>query len=365
MTTTARSIVRETDRPSYTRYTPTNGQRPEGTEYGVDGWLFTLPGETLYGHQFPQRTYAAFQVSEHGMLFWMVREVDGKRRQRGSTSTSRKAAVAFAVDAVAAERERAADNAQGDRAAAPPIATERAAQQSHVYSAEAEAEHLQRIRKSEEHERPVTAEIRLAYPQAGGGASLRLYNASGDEVDREPLTERGAAGRQNNPDGIYLGSLTSGAMTAGLLRAAGWHLTQCGLQLAPGEQWTARPVRKSEAEQWAAWAPLLPGGHAATPLARVAIVPTREHLAVTERRFGPVPEIPAVAGLEFKQLGRWSWCSTNSPRLLVLVWTPRLGGDRWYVWDETDHPHHIVGTARGNGAAGAAGALTAAGLSLA
>lgn len=93
----------------------------------------------------------------------------------------------------------------------------------------------------------------------------------------------------------------------------------------------------------------------------MAIVPTREHLAVTERRFGSVPEIPAVAELEFKQLGRWSWCSANSPRLLVLVWTPQLGGDRWYVWDETDHPHHIVGTARGNGAAGA---LTAAGLSL-
>ncbi|CAM5702939.1 hypothetical protein SALBM311S_00611 [Streptomyces alboniger] len=362
MTTTAGSIVRETVRPFYTRYTPTNGKRPEGTEYGVDGWLFTLPGETINGRRFPQRTYAAFQVSEHGMLFWMVREVGGERRQRGSHSTSRTGAVALAVAAVATERERAADNARGGRTATQRITTEQAAEQPQVYSAE--AEQLERTRKSEETARPVTAEIRLAYPLAGGGASLRLYDASGNEVDREPLTERGAAGRENNPDGIYLGSLTSGAMTAGLLRAAGWHLMQYGFNYARGEQWTAHPVRESEAEQWAAWAPMLPDGHAATPLARVAIVPTREHLALIERRFGTMPEIPAVAGLEFKQMERGRWRSTTPTRVLDLVWTPQLGADRWYVWDETDRPR-IIGTARGNGASGAAGALTAAGLSLA
>ncbi|MEU6379602.1 hypothetical protein [Streptomyces sp. NPDC046909] len=364
MTTTARSIVRETTRPSYTRYTPTNGKRPEGTEYGVDGWLFTLPGETINGHRFPQRTYAAFEVSEHGMLFWMVREVGGGRRQRGSTSTSRKGAVAFAVDAVAADRERAADNARGDRAAASPIAAEQAGGQSHVYSAEAEAEQLERSRKYEETARPVMAEIRLAYPLAGGGASLRLYDARGNEVDRKPLTERGAAGRENNPDGIYLGSLTSGAMTAGLLRAAEWHLKRYGFTYAQGERWTAYPVRENEAEQWAAWAPMLPDGHAATPLARVAIVPTREYLALTERRFGPVPEIPVVAGLEFKQMGRWWWRSTTPTRVLVLVWTPQLGGDRWDLWDETDR-RHIVSRAIGNGASGAARAFTRACLPLA
>ncbi|MGW4490481.1 hypothetical protein [Streptomyces sp. NPDC004376] len=358
------SVVRETVRPSYTRYTPTNHRHPAGTEYGIHGWLFTLPGETINGRWFRQRTYAAFQMYDHGKPIWMVREVDGERRLRGRRSTSRKGAVALAVDAVATERERAAENAQGDRAGVPPAATERAGEQSHVYSAEAEAEHLEHIRKSEENERPVTAEIRLAYPAAGGGASLRLYDARGNEVDREPLTERGAAGRENNPAGIYLGSLTLGAMTAGLLRAAGWHLKQCGFQFARSEQWTAHPVSESEAKQWAAWAPMMPDGHATTPLARVTIVPTDEHLAVTERRFGPVPEIPAVAGLEFKQMGRWSWCSTNTARVLVLVWTPQLGGDRWYVWDETDRPR-IIGTARGNGASGAADALTAAGLSLA
>ncbi|MFJ3825017.1 hypothetical protein [Streptomyces nodosus] len=362
MTTTARSIVRETVRPFYTRYTPTNGKRPEGAEYGVDGWLFALPGETINGRRFPQRTYAAFEVSEHGMLFWMVREVGGERRQRGSRSTSRKGAVALAVNAVATERERVAGNARRDHAEAPPIATEQAAEQSQVRSAEAEK--LARTRKSEETARPVTAEIRLAYPLAGGGASLRLYDARGNEVDREPLTERGAAGRENNPEGIYLGSLTSGAMTAGLLRAAGWHLMKDGFNYAPGEQWTARPVRESDAEQWAAWAPMLPDGHAATPLARVAIVPTRAHLDLIERRFGPMPEIPAVAGLEFKQMGRGRWRSTTPTRVLDLVWTPQLGEDRWYVWDETNRPH-IIGTAHGNGASGAADALTAAGLSLA
>jgi len=364
MTATARSIVRETVRPSCTRYTPTNGKRPQGAEYGADGWLFTLPGERLNGHRFPQRTYAAFQVSERGMLFWMVREVDGERRQRGSHSTSLKGAVALAVAAVAAERERTEDNTPGDRSAVSRITTEQAGEQPPVYSAAAEAVQLECTRKSEEAERPVTAEIRLAYPLAGGGASLRLYDARGNEIDREPLTERGAAGRENNPDGIYLGSLTSGAMTAGLLRAAGWHLKRDGFNYAPGEQWTAHPVRESEAEQWAAWAPLLPEGHAATLLARVAIVPTREHLALIERRFGPAPEIPAVAGLEFKQMGRWWWRSTTPTRVLVLVWTPQLGADRWYVWDETDR-HHIVGKGRGNAALGAAAALTAAGLSLA
>ncbi|MCT9075271.1 hypothetical protein [Streptomyces fulvoviolaceus] len=292
----------------------------------------------------------------------MVREVGGERRQRGSRSTSRKGAVALAVNAVATERERAAHNPRDGRAAAPQITTEQAGEQPQVCSAE--ADQLERTRKNEETVRPVTAEIRLAYPLAGGGASLRLYDTSWSEVDREPLTERGAAGRENNPDGIYLGSLTSGAMTAGLLRAAGWHLMQYGFNYAPGEQWTAYPLRESEAKQWATWAPMLPDGHAATPLARVAIVPTHEHLALIERRFGPMPEIPAVAGLEFKQMGRGRWRSTTHTRVLDLVWTPQLGGDRWYVWDETDRPR-IIGTARGNGASGAADALTAAGLSLA
>ncbi|MFF5304825.1 hypothetical protein ACFY5F_36255 [Streptomyces sp. NPDC013161] len=364
MTTTTRSIVRETTRPSYTRYTPSNGQRPEGTEYGVDGWLFTLPDETLNGHQFPQRTYAAFQVTEHGMSFWMVREVGGERRQRGSRSTSRKDAVALAAAAVASERERTAENAPADHVPADHNVTGQAAERPQAYSAEDEAEGWELVRKSAENARPVTAEIRLAYPPAGGGASLRLYDECGSEVDREPLTERGAAGRENIPDGIYLGSLTSGAMTAGLLRAAGWHLTKGGFTYAPGEQWTAYPVRESEAEQWAAWAPMLPDGHAATPLARVAIVPTREYLALTERRFGPVPEIPAVAGLEFQQMGRWWWRSTTPTRVLVLVWTPQLGGDRWDLWDETNR-RHIVSRARGNGTSGAATAFTRAGLPLA
>ncbi|WP_433855184.1 hypothetical protein [Streptomyces kronopolitis] len=92
MSSKACSIVREIVTRSYTRYTPTNGRAPEGTEYGVDGWLFTLPGETLNGRRFPQSTYAAYQVSERGMLFWQVREVGGERRQIGSRSTTRKGA---------------------------------------------------------------------------------------------------------------------------------------------------------------------------------------------------------------------------------------------------------------------------------
>lgn len=94
MTTKTRSIVREIVTRSYRRYTPTNGRAPQGTEYGVDGWLFDLPGETLNGRPFPQATYAAYQVSEQGTLFWQVREVGGERRQYGSRSTTRKGARA-------------------------------------------------------------------------------------------------------------------------------------------------------------------------------------------------------------------------------------------------------------------------------
>lgn len=75
MTTQARSIVWETVEPEYTRYTPTNGKKPDGADFGVDGWLFVLPGETLGGVRYPQAMYAAFQVSERGALFWRVREV--------------------------------------------------------------------------------------------------------------------------------------------------------------------------------------------------------------------------------------------------------------------------------------------------
>ncbi len=90
MTTQARSIVREIVTRSYRRYTPTNGRAPEGTEYGVDGWLFDLPGETLNGRRFPQRTYAAYQVTRSAGWVWMVREVGGERRQVGSHSATRK-----------------------------------------------------------------------------------------------------------------------------------------------------------------------------------------------------------------------------------------------------------------------------------
>lgn len=116
MTTQARSIVRETLRPEYTRYTPTNGKKPDGADFGVDGWLFALPGETLGGVRFPQAMYAAFQAieRERGTLFWRVREVGGERRQVGSDSTTRNGALALAVNAVAQQREKAAATATRD-----------------------------------------------------------------------------------------------------------------------------------------------------------------------------------------------------------------------------------------------------------
>jgi hypothetical protein len=106
MTTQARSIVRETVKPEYTRYTPTNGRKPDGAYFGVDGWLFALPGEMLGGVRFPQAMYAAFKAIERGALFWRGREVAGERKQVGSDSTTRKGALALAVNAVAQQREK-------------------------------------------------------------------------------------------------------------------------------------------------------------------------------------------------------------------------------------------------------------------
>lgn len=77
----ASSIVREIVTHSYRRYNPTNGRAPQGTEYGVDRWLFDLPGETLNGRPFPQRTYAAYQVTRNAELVCMVPEVGGELRQ--------------------------------------------------------------------------------------------------------------------------------------------------------------------------------------------------------------------------------------------------------------------------------------------
>ncbi|RNG13819.1 hypothetical protein [Streptomyces botrytidirepellens] len=339
MNTTARSILRDMDNttPDFTRYTPTNSKRPEGPDYGVDGWLFTLPSESIGPTRFETGTYAAYQISTHGMLVWQVREVGGQRRQVGSHSTSRKGAVAFAVGAVAKEREKTAAPATQDRRPRARGAAWRLAAPSAagVHTAPTTEERLRQAHAGWEATRPHTAEIRLAYPLAGGGASLRLYDQDGREC-REPirLTERGAAGRQHDPAGTYLDTLTDGAMTQGLLIAAGWHLAQLGYNYAPHAKWAPYTGREFEREQWAQWSKALPEEPLTPAMARVDLVMTREHRAYREALYGPAPELPALpAGMTAHptQRGRWTVCLENR-LFLTLSWQPLMGGQRWRIW---------------------------------
>ncbi|MFC8125474.1 hypothetical protein [Streptomyces sp. NPDC057302] len=342
MPTQARSIVREIVTHSYRRYTPTNDRAPEGTEYGVDGWLFDLPGETLNGRRFPQRPYAAYQVTKNAELVWMVREVGGERRQVGSHSTNRKGALALAVGAVAHEREKTAavtaapaTRDQGTRAhgAARRMAAE-GGERTQV--AATMDERLERMRAGQLAALPTVAEIRMAYPLAGGGATMRLMTTEGSTAERHmiPLTERGPAGRENDPAGIYLDAITDGANTEGLKIAAGWHLMRLGFNYARGSAWSPYTGGASSETQWKEWAPMLPDGHRWPHTVRVAITATAEHLAYIDRAYGPAPELPDLpAGMSAHPSSPRSWqiCYANR-RFWQLSYRPQMGGDVWTLY---------------------------------
>ncbi|NEA15415.1 hypothetical protein [Streptomyces halstedii] len=339
-TTTARSIVREIVTRPYRRYTPTNGRAPQGAEYGVDGWLFDLPGETLNGRGFLQATYAAYQVSEHGMLFWRVREVGGERRQCGSRSTTRKGALALAVRYVATQREKAAPTARDQGARAHSAEQRLAAGGAEPTQVLATVDgRLARIRAGQLAALPTVAEIRMAYPLAGGGATLRLMSAEGSTTEHHmiPLTEPGAAGRENDPAGTYLDAITDGANTEGLKIVAGWHLTRLGFNYAHGATWEPHTDSPTSEAQWKEWAPMLPEGHRGPRTVRVTIVPTAEHLAYIDRAYGPAPELPNLpAGVSAHPSGPRSWqiCCANR-RFWQLSYRPRMGGDVWTLY--ADH----------------------------
>ncbi|WP_328689850.1 hypothetical protein OHA74_12175 [Streptomyces phaeochromogenes] len=365
MTTQARSIVREIATRSFRRYTPTNGIAPEGTEYGVDGWLFDLPGETLNGHWFPQATYAAYQVSEHGTLFWQVREVGGERRQYGSHSTTRKGALALVVGHVATQREKAAaapesaapatrDQGTRARGAAWRMAAEGG---EHPQAAAIMDERAARMRAGQLAALPTVAEIRMAFPLAGGGGTLRLMTSEGSTAERHmiPLTERGAAGRENDPAGIYLDAITDGANTEGLKTAAEWHLMRLGFNYARGVAWAPYIGSASSEAQWKEWAPMLPDGHRWPHTMRVAIVPTAEHLAYIDRAYGPAPELPDLpVGVTAHPSGPRSWqISYANRRFWQLSYWPRMGGDVWTLYADpartkslatADNPGELLAT---------------------
>lgn len=365
MTRKARSIVWETVKPEYTRYTPTNGKKPDGADFGADGWLFALPGETLGGVRFSQAMYAAFQVSERGALFWRVREVGGERRQVGSNGTTRKGALALAVGAVAHEREKAA--------AAPETAASATRDQgTHACSAAWRMaagggertpvaatmdERAARMRAGQLSALPTVAEIRMAYPLAGGGATLRLMTAEGSTAERHmiPLTERGAAGRENDPAGMYLDAITDGANTEGLLIAAGWHLMRLGFNYARGAAWAPYTGSATSEAQRKEWGPMLPEGHRWPHTVRVAITATAEHLAYIDRAYGPAAELPDLpAGVSAHPSGPRSWqiCYANR-RFWQLSYRPRMGGDVWTLYADpartkslakADNPGELLST---------------------
>ncbi|MEV0445767.1 hypothetical protein AB0I84_40400 [Streptomyces spectabilis] len=344
MTMQARSTVREIVTRSYRQYTPTNGRAPEGPEYGVDGWLFTLPGETLNGLRFPQRTYAAYQVTRNAELVWMVREVGGERRQVGSHSATRKGVLALAVGVVAQEREETAAAAETaapatrDQGTCAHGAARRMAAGGGERTQVAATldERLARMRAGQLSALPTVAEIRMAYPLAGGGATLRLMTAEGSTAERHmiPLTERGAAGRENDPAGIYLDTITDGANTEGLKIAAEWHLMRLGFNCARGAAWAPYSGSASSEAQWKEWAPMLPEGHRWPHTVRVAITATAEHLAYIDRAYGPAPELPDLpAGVSAHRSGPRSWqiCYANR-RFWQLSCRPRMGGDVWTLY---------------------------------
>ncbi|MGW1362950.1 hypothetical protein ACWCQP_36780 [Streptomyces chartreusis] len=380
-TDTARSIVREIVTRSYTRYTPSNGKRPDGTEYGVDGWLFELPGETLNKMRFLPHTYAAYQVHHHGMLFWQVREVGGKRRQVGSQSTSRKGALALAVQAVANKREREAARATqacqstktpcptpGQHQAAPspcdainqdaaaPVTSRgpaaRDAARPHTDSGTherpgvtpTEAERLKRAAAGELSSRPVTAEIAIGYPLAGGGATLRLYNANGNQVDAVSLTDAPRHTRTPDPLKRHAGEITHGAMTEGLMTAAGYILALRGFNYGQADQWRPYPGNQAQREsrrEWEFASSEYTTDGTAPYAARISLTPAAGYLAYLEASYGPAPVLTDIAeipdGWRIRSVQRGWWEITTGARRFAITWQPMIGREVWCVRNE-DHP---------------------------
>ncbi|MGW0901084.1 hypothetical protein ACWD0G_29610 [Streptomyces goshikiensis] len=183
---------------------------------------------------------------------------------------------------------------------------------------------------------PTVAEMRMVYPLAGGGAMLRLMTAEGSTAERHmiPLTERGPAGRENDPAGIYLDAITDGANTEGLKIAARWHLMRLGFNYARGASWSPYAGSPTSEAQWKEWASMLPDGHRWPHMVRVAIVPTAEHLAYLDRAFGPAPELPDLpAGVSAHPSGPRSWqISYANRRFWQLSYWSCMGGDVWILY---------------------------------
>lgn len=197
-------------------------------------------------------------------------------------------------------------------------------------------ERLARMRAGQLAALPTVAEIRMAYPLAGGGATLRIMTAECGTAERHmiPLTERGVAGRENDPAGIYLDAITDGANTEGLKTVAGWHLMRLGFDYARGAAWSPYTGSASSEAQWKEWSPMLPEGHRWPHTVRVAITATAEHLAHIDRAYGPSPGLPDLPdGVSAHPSGPRSWqISYANRRFWQLSYRPRMGGDVWTLY---------------------------------
>lgn len=207
-----------------------------------------------------------------------------------------------------------------------------------------EEQRLSMARKGELSQRPVTAEIAIPYPLAGKGATLRLYGANGQQVEAISLTEPPRWTRTPDPLSWYPGEITQGAMTAGLLQTAGYHLARKGFNYARGAQWAPYAGREGERKHRREWefasAEYTTDGEAPY-MARVALTPTADYLAYVEASYGPAPVLADLAdipeGWKVRRVQRGWWEITAAGRRYAITWRPGIGYERWGYRTE-DHP---------------------------
>lgn len=207
-----------------------------------------------------------------------------------------------------------------------------------------EDQRLTLARKGELSSRPVTAEIAIGYPLAGGGATLRLYSAAGNQVDSESLTDRPRYLREPDPESWHEDKITDGAMTEGLLTAAGWHLARKGFNYARGASWrpyAGRDGEKAQRKEWEFASSDYSTDGSAPYLARVALVPTADYLAYVEASYGPAPVLEELAelpeGWKVRRVQRGWWEITADGRRCAITFQPMIGREAWRVRNE-DHP---------------------------
>lgn len=254
---------------------------PFDTTQDVTGHDFEAHGVTLFVH-----AMLSLPLSGGGMRRrWVVRYAETTTTTKAGTFlvlradniTSRTEAVALALRRIKAQQE--AEAAHVPRTAAEQ-AEERAREQD---------------RKAEERTRPTSAQVYVS--PLSGRATLRLIGTGGGQ-NRESI----------KLDGSHRSPQDAGADAA--ITALG----KAGFRCAPGAYWRQHATQRDTAV--------------------LEIVPTPAYLAYNERRFGPRPVVPEVAGTTITartQRGWWDVTTADGERY-ALTWSPQITGDRWTLW---------------------------------